>query len=265
MINSPRFTPRLSLALCMVLPPAALMPLLCALSGVGYPELGRSSDALWQVVVPLEALTLLWLLGITRWAGWWPGLAQVGPAPALPRVFWLLPGVWGAVCGQRLLSVAWSALPASEVATLLLATALVGLSEELLFRGLVVWGALGGRAWRPWLETRALWASAIAFGLYHLPNAASGQDLALTGVPVAVATLMGAVFYLARRLSGGLALPVLMHWGWDFSTFALLRTGAATPAAGPWAWAGATLSGVLATGAMATLLWFSLRSRRSGV
>ncbi|MDD0815261.1 CPBP family intramembrane metalloprotease [Curvibacter sp. HBC28] len=248
----------------MLLPPAALMPLLCAWSGVSYDELGRSSEALQRVVIPLELLSLLWLLLITRWAGWWPGRLQVGPFARLPRVFWSLPVLWGVACAQRLGAVAWPEIDAAEVAWLLLATALVGLTEELMFRGLVVWAARGGRSGRAWLECRALWASAFAFGLFHLPNVASGQALALTGVQVLMATLMGVIFFLARRLSGGLWLPVLMHWAWDFSTIAMQRSASLGPAelSGA-AWA-AGLNGLLALGALLSLGWFSLRERSGG-
>ncbi|MDD0810094.1 CPBP family intramembrane metalloprotease [Curvibacter sp. RS43] len=231
---------------------------------MSYADLGRSSEALQRVVIPLELLSLLWLLLITRWAGWWPGFLQVGPGATWPRVFWSLPLLWGAACVQRLGAVVWADMGGAEVAWLLLATALVGLSEELLFRGLVVWGARGGRAGRAWLERRALWASAIAFGLYHLPNAAAGQALGVTGVQVLMATLMGVVFFLARRLSGGLWLPVLMHWAWDFSTIAMQRTASLGPAelSGA-AWA-AGLNGLLALGALLSLGWFSLRERSGG-
>lgn len=247
----------------MVLPPAALMPLLCAWSGVSYAELGRSSEALQRVVLPLSLLSLLWLLLITRWAGWWPGFLQVGPHAAWPRIFWSLPLLWGVACLQRLGAVVWADIGGAEVAWLLLATALVGLHEELLFRGLVVWGARGGRSGRAWLERRALWASAMAFGLYHLPNAVSGQALGLTGVQVLMATLMGVIFFLARCLSGGLWLPVLMHWAWDFSTFALLRTASLGPAEWPGAAWAAGLNALLALGAVLSLGWFSLRQRAS--
>lgn len=94
---------------------------------------------------------------------------------------------------------------AAIVATVALAAVSVGISEELMFRGYVV----------TWLRQRysegavAVLSSAV-FALAHAP---AGPVAALWS------GLFGFLLYLARRLSGGLLLPVIMHASWDFVVF----------------------------------------------
>lgn len=96
--------------------------------------------------------------------------------------------------------------------TLVLATFATGLSEELLFRGVAL-VAMRDR----YGELAAGILSSLLFGATHLVNA-----LVLGGgaVPQALlAASMGWLLYLSRRVSGGILVPVVVHWLYDLSVF----------------------------------------------
>jgi len=57
------------------------------------------------------------------------------------------------------------------------------------------------------------------FGLLHVPNAFFGQSVGTTGFQVVLAFLIGTSYYVTRRLTGLLVIPMILHGLWDFSTF----------------------------------------------
>lgn len=86
---------------------------------------------------------------------------------------------------------------------------LVGLVEELLFRGLFY------RALEDWLGTPwAIWGSSLAFGCWHV----FGQ-----GALVGAATFFyGLIFALIRRRAGGMIGTVFAHGLMDLATFLII-------------------------------------------
>jgi len=84
------------------------------------------------------------------------------------------------------------------------------LLEEFAFRGVL--GALFHRVATPW---RAVAASSVLFGLWHVPGAWSALDLegvvSVVAV-VAVTTVAGVVFQLMKDRTRSLAAPGLAHW-----------------------------------------------------
>lgn len=86
---------------------------------------------------------------------------------------------------------------------------LVGLVEELLFRGLLY------QAFDSWLGTRwAIWGSAVGFALWHI----FGQ-----GPLIGFATfLVCLIFALVRWRAGGILGLVLIHGLWDLQSVLLV-------------------------------------------
>jgi len=87
----------------------------------------------------------------------------------------------------------------------------VGISEELVFRGIVLSGLRGSRL----PEWAAMAITAVAFGSTHFLNLLGGQDLGDTLRQVILASLYGLTLYLAFRASGTLLFPMAIHWLWD--------------------------------------------------
>ena len=55
------------------------------------------------------------------------------------------------------------------------------------------------------------------FGAAHLINVIVDGGVAI--FQAILATALGYMLYLCRRVSGGLILPIVVHWVWDFSTY----------------------------------------------
>lgn len=184
---------------------------LMRLSGVGDEHFFDSAGTtLRSAVLPLAAGGVLLAL-VLRFTGW--SVLREPRRLAMTRFLWLFPGVMAVVIVLQLAGLAWSELSPAHVATVLLASVLVGLTEETLFRGIVL-TALRGR-----LRTEAAAAglTTLWFGLFHLTNLLLAEPGAV--VQVLFAGLSGFAFYLARRGTGTIAAAMVLHGAWDFSTF----------------------------------------------
>lgn len=85
---------------------------------------------------------------------------------------------------------------------------LVGLGEELIFRGLMY------RALDEWRGTRAaIWGSSLGFGLFHLGH---GDPTIVVGV------LIGALFAAIRWRTGGIVGLIVVHALYDLAVVAFV-------------------------------------------
>ena len=100
---------------------------------------------------------------------------------------------------------------------LLVGTLFIGVSEELLFRGVVL--TFMRDRYREWI---AATVTAVLFGAIHF----------LAGpVQIVASAIFGYLLYYVRRVSGGIVMPVLVHTAWDFAVFTGFTT--ADPAVDP--------------------------------
>jgi membrane protease YdiL (CAAX protease family) len=134
-------------------------------------------------------------LGLNRrglWLSFWCGFAVL-----LARLMIILSIDWGFQPPDlTFLQMAWD---------IIFYICLVGLVEELLFRGLLY------RLFEDWHGLRwAIWGSSFAFLLWHI----FGQ-----GPDVGVATfLIGVFFALLRWRAGGILGLIILHGLWDLET-----------------------------------------------
>ena len=96
---------------------------------------------------------------------------------------------------------------------LLVGCLFIGVSEELMFRGIGITtfrqaGFSEGKV--------ALW-TCVLFGLAHATNIFSEGISALT--QVLITAIAGYFFYIIRRVSGLLIVSMVMHGLWDFGLF----------------------------------------------
>lgn len=101
----------------------------------------------------------------------------------------------------------WSDLAASHLALLVLAGLLVGFNEEALTRGVLIVAFRGSMR----SEVSAALLAALLFGAMHLPNGFFGIGLAGGVLQALMAFLAGLGFYVLRRVSGTILLPMAMH------------------------------------------------------
>jgi hypothetical protein len=190
----------------------ALFGIMFKLSGVDYDDIvGSADNALKAIVIPLAVVAVA-LIIVTTLLGWWkPALCDEhrarGWIMAVPIVM-LTVTIAGINYGHL------GDLDSGLLLWIAVGTLLVGFSEELMYRGLVLVSFRGAMR-----ESHAWFWSSVAFGLLHGINAFLGQDFVPTIVQIVSAFVLGSGFYVARRVSGVIFLPMLMHTLWDFSTF----------------------------------------------
>ena len=174
-----------------------------------WPNISGQVQELFQIFVYLYILAGTIYIGRRRWNWDQLGINRKGIGLAL-------------VCGlvilaarlAIILSINWNVHPAQLtplrlIYNVLYYFALVGLGEELLFRGLVY------RLLLDWKGVRwAIWGSSVGFILWHI----FGQG-PLIGL---AALLIGLLFALLRWRGGGIVGLIVVHALWDLETILLV-------------------------------------------
>lgn len=97
---------------------------------------------------------------------------------------------------------------------------LVGVAEEIFFRGIVpryLNNAFSRRG--------VIILSTLIFGVGHIATAFSGGDALSTALTVLNAFIFGWLAIEIALLSGNIAIPILLHFLFDFETKIILMTG----------------------------------------
>jgi membrane protease YdiL (CAAX protease family) len=189
-----------------------LVPTLAGWDAVPYTELSSTTESLLQNVMIAEAITasLVFLLVVVL--GW--GKAVLKDTRPVARWLVAVPII---VAITALATADWSNLAdmgGSHILVLALTTVFIGISEETMFRGVFVVGMrrLGRSEMNIWF-----WSS-LAFALIHAGNAFVGAGVNVVAQTV-LAFFGGTVFYIARRATGTLLVPIALHALYDFSVF----------------------------------------------
>lgn len=196
-----------------------LIPRFTSPSGNAYASFPTTEAVIRGLWVTVGLGTVIGLVAVAV-LGWWrPVFLDDRP---LPRWVWLFPVVMivAIVAGTSYANLADKGL--TYTLLLLVGCLFIGVSEELMFRG------IGVTAFRQAGFTEgkvALW-TCVLFGLAHSTNLFTEGISALTQVLVTV--VAGYFFYLIRRVSGTLIVPMVVHGLWDFG---LLTNSLSTPPA----------------------------------
>lgn len=166
--------------------------------------------------IPVAALILAGLVLIRR-AGWTREVWRA-PSPFTERRRWWLLAIPVGLAVQTILilvAVPWADRAVSLVVVFLVGSLLVGIGEELYFRGIFRTAVLGHHG-----ELAALLLTSLAFGLAHTVKfITEGLPVAATALDVAFLAMNGALFYGALRATGTLWVPVVLHGLGDFGRF----------------------------------------------
>ena len=178
---------------------------------VSYSDIGVGSTP-WvrQFVLPLLFVLAVQLLFVRRYglrSTVWRDATPTSRRSLLVFPLLMMMGSLGVVLTQGL-----SRAPLSYWVGITCTMALVGLTEELSFRGILLVG--GRQVWGS--ERKALVTSSLLFGLFHLPNVITGQALGPTVRQVVMTTFLGMVFYCLRRVTTRLWPAVALHGIYDF-------------------------------------------------
>lgn len=160
-------------------------------------------------LIPLPVEVVLVLLFV-RYSGWGPLLWREAPTPTLrPRRRWLIafPVLAVLLPISQLDDVPWSDRTVGFVLLIAVGTLLVGFTEELVFRGVLLTAVRGRHG-----ELLAFVTTSAVFALAHVPS-----DL-INGIPVAAVGIqffalcgVGSVYYWVRRVTGTIWAAVLVH------------------------------------------------------
>ncbi|WP_157429221.1 CPBP family intramembrane glutamic endopeptidase, partial [Agromyces salentinus] len=165
-------------------------------------------------------LILLIAAGIVfvRFSGW---SRYVWRTPASfetrPRRWWMLafPVLLLAQSIILLTLVPWAGWDVGAVLVVAAGTALVGIGEELYFRGILRASLRSHHG-----ETLALVVTSLLFGLGHsLGSVMNGLDGGFIVFQVGVTALDGAILYGAFRATGRLWVPMVLHAFSDFTLY----------------------------------------------
>lgn len=164
----------------------------------------QTTDQVVHQLVVRMAFPLAYVFAVVAVLRWWrPVLKDDMP---VQRWVWVVPGLLVATVVACTNYSGLAQKPLGFVIALLVGTMAIGFAEEGLFRGLGVTAfRLSGRS-----EAKvALWTSL----LFALAHAAS-----LIGGPLQVLSTLvaGYLYYLIRRVSGGLVLAAIVHGLFDF-------------------------------------------------
>lgn len=157
-----------------------------------------------STTAPILFGSVLSVLGLLVVAGqrWWGEAGFNAPTDWRPYLVLLLMPVINLARGFH--------ADLAAVPMLALAALLVGLNEELWFRGIILRGlAPKGLGWQ-------VWGSAILFGLLHILNGLIGQDLLVSLIQVAYAIVLGLAFALVRLKTHSVWPIMLIHALTDF-------------------------------------------------
>lgn len=187
---------------------------------VEYPDLGAIGlPWIRQFVIPLLVVLALQIILITR-RGWWK--AVLSEDARTTKMWMAIPPVIVVVIGlSQFIRDGLSDVPSHYWVGMTLTMLLVGTTEEISFRGILL---VGGRQTFG-RELYAFLFSSALFGLFHLPNVFLGQEFGPSVAQVVATAVIGSAFYCLRRISGSLIPCILLHAVYDWA----LIQGSAMP------------------------------------
>lgn len=208
-----RLKPSLLNGLIVVVVYALILIGMEKLSGVPYTDITKSSaNVLYGVLIPV-AIGSIFLTIFALWSGWWKDVWRDKyhiKGHTWMHIFLIL-GVIVIIANFFVGNI--GSLDTTFIGYALIATALVGYSEELLTRGLLLQGARASGL----TEVKVFIITSVVFGCLHGLNILNGQAIILTIQQIVLTALTGGVFYAIFRKTGFLVVPMIIHALNDFS------------------------------------------------
>ncbi len=189
-----------------------LVALLAGDDGVDYGDIGTAGTP-WvrQFIVPLLVVLVLQVVGVWR-LGWWRSVLRE-PAVTTRRSAWVPPVLIALAAAAVLANEGFSAdASAGYLVGCAVTLLLVGITEEITFRGVLLVGARR-RLVREW---HAVAFATVLFGLFHTPNIVIGAEVGPALQQTVITAVIGLGFVALRRASGSLLACIALHAVYDF-------------------------------------------------
>jgi membrane protease YdiL (CAAX protease family) len=216
--SSHRFRPSFSLAVLLYLGYLAIFFSTWIINKVDYNRIGANVETtkLWYAYPTL--LGCLFLVVTISIFGWWREVL-FDKEKSGPKWIWILPLIMAAIILNNFICLQTAKLSIELFFWSLLGAVGVGFGEEMITRGSMIVGLRSqygeGKVWL---------LSTLLFSALHIPNVFFGLPLWAMPIQVLLTFMMGSGFYLIRRVSGTLILPMLLHGLWDSSIFLNVAT-----------------------------------------
>lgn len=184
--------------------------------GVGLLQVGGQPTQLDELVKNQIALGVLvaviFLPGVITYLKWWKPVGWKGP-DNLRDLRLLLPPALSLLI--LLMIVLFTGLPSTGVLVFVVVnTLMVGISEELMFRGILFHGA--SSSFGTW---RAVWITAILFGSVHTLNGLITGDFRASEFQAIFAGMFGVWTAVLRARLDTIIPVIIIHWLWDCLSF----------------------------------------------
>jgi membrane protease YdiL (CAAX protease family) len=166
-------------------------------------------------LLPVQIVVVVFTVAVVlRFADWrmvgfarmqWSGMLWFLPS-------WVIVAVMGWTIFHALTPEHIGAFGAYGITLLILTTLLIAFGEEVIFRGILLRGAM-----TRFSIAVAMFMSALSFGLFHFINRLAGQGLSETSQQIFFALLVG--FFLAPIAIrvGNLWPLIIWHWLWNIA------------------------------------------------
>jgi len=196
-----------------------LVAVLWKVNKVDYNTIGDTvRNAQRGIVVPIGAGAVLLVVATTVLGAWHDSLFEAERSTATWALF--VPVLFGVVALINTSTIGFRAPQAEVLPWLALGTLLVGFSEEMVTRGIMVVG-LREAGWSP---VTVYLVATILFAVLHGINVLFGQSLQQTVVQIVMAFAAGSALYVTRLTTGNLVVGMLLHALWDFGTLGIGAT-----------------------------------------
>jgi len=142
----------------------------------------------------------------------------------LSRLYWAIPLAEVVIAMIALFNVQYSLLTFGSIALVLIASLAIGFNEEVVTRGILLVGLRHDKL----SEWKVYAITVIVFSLLHLINMIGGGSF----LGIILQFTGGTIYYVARRVSNTLIVPILIHAFYDTAVFLLsgpYQAGAALP------------------------------------
>ncbi|WP_292381927.1 CPBP family intramembrane glutamic endopeptidase [Methanosarcina sp. UBA289] len=165
------------------------------------------SQLIFGVIVAVVFLT-----GVITYLNWWDQIGWKGLNNSRNMHLLWLPAIF---LFFLLVNILFRGLPPTRVLLIIIInTLMVGISEELMFRGILFHGV--SSSFGIW---RAVWITAIVFGSVHTLNGLITGDFKASVIQAFFAGMFG-VWTVALRVRLDTVIPlIIIHWLWDCLAF----------------------------------------------
>jgi membrane protease YdiL (CAAX protease family) len=217
--SSSKHPPSLWMGIWLYLGYLAIFFATWTINGIDYNRIGENAETtkLWYALPTLFGCAFL-VVAISI-LGWWR-LVLFDKSRSGPRWIWILPVVATGIILNNFLNVPSDKISAELLLWSSLGAVGVGFGEEMITRGSMIVGLRSRFG-----ESKVWLISTLLFSALHVPNVIFGLPMSAMPIQVVLTFIMGSGFYVMRRMSGTLILPMILHGLWDSSLFMNVAAG----------------------------------------